>query len=55
MNGRKLSNELEIANDNPEFIDKYGKILYALFRGMRRYLSSKATMSVCSLLVMLDK
>lgn len=40
------ANELEIANGNEAFINKYGQSLYALFKSMQPYLSSYASSSV---------
>lgn len=40
------ANELEIANGNQDFVNKYGRGLYTLFKNMQRYLSSNAILSV---------
>jgi hypothetical protein len=45
-----VANELEIANDNQVFINKYGQSLYKLFNSMQPYLSSYANLSVESVL-----
>lgn len=41
-----VANELEIAHDNPIFIDSYGDELNKLFKSMRFYLSEKANSAV---------
>lgn len=45
-----VANELEIAQENQAFIDAHGDGLYALFKSMRRFLSSHANLSVESIL-----
>ena len=45
-----VANELQIAMDDPEFINNYGKELYGLFRRMERYLSPAANSAVTDIL-----
>lgn len=41
-----VANEIEIAIDNPSFIDEYGRSLYSIFKNMRNYISEPAYTSV---------
>ena len=41
-----VANEIEIAMDNPPFINQYGQSLYSIFRNMSAYISKSACISV---------
>jgi hypothetical protein len=41
-----VANEIEIAMDNPSFINEYGQSLYSTFKNMRNYISKSAYTSV---------
>ena len=41
-----VANEIEIATDNPSFVEEHGQYLYSLFRRMRDFLTISANASV---------